>query len=364
MPSLFKRGDRYYVAFHDATRTPTRKQVSLRVGGQRAARAKAARLIARYEEGVYDPWTPPQKKTIPNLGDAVSQFMATRANLSPQSIQKYRSVLGQLVRHQGGSSQLGAFTTNEIQSFIDSGNRRPITKKTYSTTLSPFFNWCSEQKWVDQNPVSGVRLPKVQQGLPKVLLDEDVRVLLETIRRYDAESTRFASGTVLWMNLAVQITLSLGLRASELCQLQWEDIDFTESTVRVGGREGFMTKNAKARLLPMTDRLSARLEAHARQGGPVVRSSTGNRLTARYLSVRFKYFARLAGLPERISFHSLRHTCCTNLIANGASIESVRRFLGHSSIVVTQRYIHLSDDLFSASILKAKERRERNSGNG
>ena len=84
MPSLYKRGDTYYLAFHDATRRPNRKHISLRVSGYWAARAKAARLTAEYEEGSYCPWAPPAKKDPVNLGEAIEAFLKTRANLSPQ----------------------------------------------------------------------------------------------------------------------------------------------------------------------------------------------------------------------------------------------------------------------------------------
>ena len=72
MPSLFKRGDRFYLAFHDSTKTPSRKQVSLRVSGARAARAKAAHLTAEYELGSYNPWSSRQpKEEGRTLGQAV-----------------------------------------------------------------------------------------------------------------------------------------------------------------------------------------------------------------------------------------------------------------------------------------------------
>jgi len=55
-------------------------------------------------------------------------------------------------------------------------------------------------------------------------------------------------------------------------------------------------------------------------------------------------------LDERVSLHSLRHTACTNLITAGVPVEAVRLFMGHSSLVVTQRYIHVTSESFFLAI--------------
>ena len=78
-------------------------------------------------------------------------------------------------------------------------------------------------------------------------------------------------------------------------------------------------------------------------------------MTARYLSVRFKHFARLSGLGEQISFHSLRHTACTSLVEKGVPIEVVRQFMGHSSVLVTQKYVHLHSADVHSALLAALE---------
>ncbi len=356
MPSLFKRGDRFYLAFHDATRTPSRKQVSLRVSGSRAARAKAAHLTAEYELGSYNPWSSRQpKEEGRTLGQAVGLFVETRSNLSPQSIQKYRSVLGQFSMWMGPKKRLIDIGYKEVQSFIDGGNRKAVTKKTYSTTLSPFFNWSIEQGWMQTNPIKKLRLPKIQQSLPRALTEAEVQLLLDTVDEYDSRAKHFKQGATLWMKDAIRLAVVLGLRASELCQLRWEDVDYQSKTIRIGGRPGFKTKNAKRRLLPLTPKVEGILNSISESHKTVIASSTGRKLSERYLSVRFKTFVRLCGLDERVSLHSLRHTACTNLITAGVPIEAVRLYLGHSSISVTQRYIHMSSHSITREIEKAHE---------
>ncbi len=119
MPSLYKRGDTYYAGFYKADRYPQKKQVSLKVASRKAAEKKYAKLIRRYHEGQYDPWTPTGRKKTSTLGSAATAFIQTRRNLSKQSVAKYRSVLGQLVRHAGRKTALDLLTTAKVQAFID-----------------------------------------------------------------------------------------------------------------------------------------------------------------------------------------------------------------------------------------------------
>lgn len=106
MASLYKRGNNYYLAFHQSDQAPTRKHVSLRASSYKAAQHKAARLIVRYEKGEYDPWQPSERPKTQALGAAATTFLQTRRNLSKQSVAKYRSVLGQLVRYAGKKTAL------------------------------------------------------------------------------------------------------------------------------------------------------------------------------------------------------------------------------------------------------------------
>ena len=89
MASLYKRGDNYYLAFHQSNQTPTRKHVSLRASSYKVAQHKAAQLIVRYEKGEYDPWRPAEQPKTQTLGAAVTVFIQTRRNLSKQSVAKY-----------------------------------------------------------------------------------------------------------------------------------------------------------------------------------------------------------------------------------------------------------------------------------
>ncbi|MCH8124058.1 MAG: hypothetical protein IH853_13175 [Bacteroidetes bacterium] len=107
-------------------------------------------------------------KTFPEpVEQAVEAFLFTRANLSPQSIQKNSSVLGQFVAFLGTEQLVCQIGTDQIQTFLFARERQPVTRKTYSTTLSPFFNWLIENGAISHNPVLNVRLERVPTKLPR-----------------------------------------------------------------------------------------------------------------------------------------------------------------------------------------------------
>ncbi|MCP4581090.1 MAG: tyrosine-type recombinase/integrase [candidate division Zixibacteria bacterium] len=60
------------------------------------------------------------------------------------------------------------------------------------------------------------------------------------------------------------------------------------------------------------------------------------------MSRRFKTYAKEAGLPDSITFHSLRHTFCSILVMQGVDMFTIKELMGHSSLKVTERYLHLT----------------------
>ena len=342
MASLYKRGGVYYLAFHDARRLPQRKIVSVRVSSLRAAQKRASHLLIDYERGEYDPWAPTERKKTQALGAAATAFIQTRRNLSKQSVAKYRSVLGQMVRYAGKKTSLNLLTSARVQAFIDATDRRAITKRTYSTTLSPFFNWAVAEGLIEKNPVKGLRLPRVPEKTPKTFSSEQIDLLLQTITEAERHCNGRQKGSWKWLVPAINLSLLLGLRVAELAQLRWEDIDEGRGLVTIGGRESFKTKNGKRRVLPLTDTARDVLLQANNPSPHVITSSSGDAVSPLYLSRRFKEACRLAGLPDHLSFHCLRHTACSRMANSGASLEAVRRVMGHSSVRVTERYLHVS----------------------
>jgi integrase len=173
----------------------------------------------------------------------------------------------------------------------------------------------------------------------KVLAAGDVRRL----ERHVARRRQSARNGVI-----VMLSFKAGLRACEISGLDWDMVLLPNG--RVGSSliiDRRISKNGRARRLPMHDALKAALEGlHAASGrprlGPVVRSQRGGRLTARSVVNWFKSVYDELGL-QGCSSHSGRRTFITlsaRLVSRaGGSLRDIQELAGHRALTTTERYI-------------------------
>ncbi|HUG84122.1 MAG TPA: site-specific tyrosine recombinase [Euzebya sp.] len=142
----------------------------------------------------------------------------------------------------------------------------------------------------------------------------------------------------------LELLYSAGLRISELIDLDVDDVDLVDLTVRCMG------KGSRERVVPV-GRLAARtvrtwlLEgrpAMAPDGPTLFCNTRGGRLSRQGGWKIVKRHADAAGLGDKVSPHTLRHSFATHLVEGGADIRVVQELLGHSSVNTTQVYTHTS----------------------
>lgn len=229
--------------------------------------------------------------------------------------------------------------------------------------LRRVFRWAAEtMEYVDVSPAAGVKEPKDDERNTIILDAGQYERLLEKAR-----------GPM--FRLYVLLLGETGLRAySEALALRWEDVDLSEGFIHVvSGRDGHRTKSGRSRYVPMTPRLLDALRAHfARyrfaqyEGKPSPRIfhhvHTRRRYTAgqpvQSFAWSFAAAKKAAKLPETFRLHDLRHRRVTTWLAEGKPTALVQRAMGHHSITVTEKYLHLVPDDLRA-LVQDPERRER-----
>ena len=170
--------------------------------------------------------------------------------------------------------------------------------------------------------------------IPKVLSSEEQAALLRTFNRRWPTKCR---------NRAMVLTmLSTGLRVGETVALKWEHVDFR--TRRLIVREG---KGAKDRIVYFDEEVrDAIVEWRGRApDSPFVFSTLkGGPMTTTYARQFVKRAAQKAGIAEweRVSPHTFRHTCATELLRETGNLRLVQVALGHSSVQTTQIYTHVA----------------------
>jgi integrase len=198
---------------------------------------------------------------------------------------------------------------------------------------------------IARNPAAGVRLPRIVRRDMHFLSARQVEDLIAAIDPRYRLLVRFAAYT--------------GLRAGELVALRVRHLNLLrgrcevdESATEVDGRLVWgPTKTYARRTVPLPRFLCDQLAAYLaeRPHGPddlVFTAPHGGPLREqKFVAGLFKPAVARAGLPHRLRFHDLRHTCASLLIAQGASVKAVQAQLGHASATVTlDRYGHLFPD--------------------
>lgn len=149
----------------------------------------------------------------------------------------------------------------------------------------------------------------------------------------------------------LEMLFSTGLRVSELCALDKDNIDLG------GGEFGVRGKGGKVRLVFLSDRAKEALKKYFDKrndidealfirvpGNAKFNANQSLRLTPRSIQRIIKKYSIVAGIVgKKITPHILRHSFATDLLRNGADIRSVQALLGHSSVTTTQIYTHVTD---------------------
>lgn len=146
-------------------------------------------------------------------------------------------------------------------------------------------------------------------------------------------------------NRMVLMALHTGMRIGELLGLQWEDVDFEQRliTIRYTLFDGILStpKSHKARYVPMSRQVQASLLPARRVGGPVIARSDPGNVNHRTAARALERICRRTGV-RRITWHVLRHTFASHLVARGVPLYHVQKLLGHSTSAMTERYAHLA----------------------
>jgi len=235
-----------------------------------------------------------------------------------------------------------AMTIRGFLSHLDAFGYSPATIARKIATLRSFYKWMLKTGDVEANPMLLIRTPKQTKRLPKAISVEDIDKLLSMPDNRDTIGAR---------DRAILETLySTGVRVSELVDLNRNDLDLDEQTMRVRG------KGRRERIVPLgSHAVSAirfymtllepdprfakvRERAMTDPATPLFVNKNGGRLSSRSVD---KYL-KMASLDPTISPHTLRHSFATHLLENGADLRSVQELLGHQSLSTTQIYTHLT----------------------
>jgi len=232
-----------------------------------------------------------------------------------------------------------------IRGFLGELNRRGLATRSAARALSAvrsFYRYLQEHHGLVNNVARAAKVPKLEKRLPTYLDRAQTGRLFEW-----AESRAGGDEFGPTRDLAIlELFYSTGIRLSELCGVNLEDLDLLSDQVKVRG------KGRKERIVPVGSRAVLALRRYLNIREPVVArprtdrravfvSRTGKRLAPR--GVQRIVHGLLAGIGgDGLRVHSLRHTFATHMLDAGADLRAVQELLGHASLSTTQIYTHTS----------------------
>jgi integrase/recombinase XerC len=212
----------------------------------------------------------------------------------------------------------------------------------------------------DPGPLLG--MPRIPRRLPEVLTQDQMAAVLAAsgALRDGAGPDAQDEALALRDSAIVELLYATGIRVSELCGLDLDDLDAGRRTVRVLG------KGNRERTVPAGIPAVRAVTAWAGSGRPVLVApgsghalflgARGRRIDPR--TARRVVHACLAAVPGTpdLGPHGLRHAAATHLLEGGADLRSVQEILGHSSLTSTQIYTHVSIERLQSAYRQAHPR--------
>jgi len=219
------------------------------------------------------------------------------------------------------------------------------------SSLRAFFKLSVRRRLVASSPVAALRAPKRAKRLPSFLGKEDVGRLLDgRAARPDGTKEALACEHALF-----ELVYGAGLRVSEACNLDVDDVERAGASGTVKVRQG---KGRKDRVVPFGSKAGGALDDYMKARGALVaarRGAAGDDAHALFLGARGRRLdprvvrrmllrrGQATGTPA-ISPHALRHSFATHLLGEGADLRAIQEMLGHASVRTTQRYAHVNID--------------------
>lgn len=280
------------------------------------------------------------------------RYLEYEKNASPHTLTCYRGDLEDFERSVGERpiEKVDLFSLRRFLADLKAKNLQKITVARKLSTLRSFFKFLCREGYLKTNPAAGVRTPKQEKHLPKVLGVEEVAQLLE------GPANTFQG---LRDQAILETLYSSGLRVSELTRLDIPHVDFIGGVVKVLG------KGKKERLSPIGEEALRAIRGYLEKRKELKRvrdsqilfvNPRGGRLTDRSVRRVLDRAIKKTSLAYHISPHTLRHSFATHLLDRGADLRAVQELLGHQHLSTTQIYTHVTAERLKKVYDKAHPR--------
>jgi integrase/recombinase XerD len=299
------------------------------------------------------PWPPPPAPDRPPLSLAAEEFLtwlAVERGRAANTLAAYRRDLVAYERWLGGRGVavdgVGETTVADYVAHLRGQGRAPSSVARAVVAVRSLHRFLVDEGLAGGDPTYDLATPRVPQGLPKALSEEEISMLLGAVAGDRPTDRRD--------RVILEVLYGTGMRISELVGLDLGAVSLEDGLARVLG------KGNKERIVPLgrfaataiagwlapggRDGLTPRRWARRGDAEALLLNARGGRLTRQGAWGVVRHYALRVGLADRLTPHVLRHSCATHMLDHGADIRVVQELLGHASITTTQLYTKVSPE--------------------
>jgi integrase/recombinase XerC len=290
--------------------------------------------------------------SLPAVGASFVRAARAERDLSPHTIAAYSSDLAQFAEwaRRGGVLSVEDVDRRLLRRYVAYLSERRYSRRSVArkiSTVRSMLRWAVLHGYIGGTPTGDLSTPKLDRPLPRILKASEADALCDRPPTDDPAGLRDRA--------VIELLYGSGLRVSELCGLDVDDVDLKVNRVVVTG------KGRKQRSIPLGEPAAEALlgyvkgaRAHFMEKTPQAPASEalflnarGGRLGPRSVrAILAKYSSGDPGPP--MNPHALRHSFATHLLDGGADLRVVQELLGHESLATTQIYTHVSSERLRA----------------
>jgi integrase/recombinase XerD len=246
-------------------------------------------------------------------------------NLSKSTIKSYCSQISLVSRTL--KKDIDLIDENDLRDLIVGDKSRKLSSSTQMSIINAFKAYFKEIHSRKFNHEILPR-PKVEQKQPDILSTQEFQSILDTVCNLKHRTI-------------ICLMYSVGLRVSEVINLELKDIDSKNNKINIRNAKGKID-----RIVMLDDSVLGLMRKYwdsYKTKKYLIEGAKGDVYSAKSVQQIVKTAVKKAGITKKISSHSLRHSCFTQLIKNGTDLRTVQKLAGHKNINTTANYIGLID---------------------
>ena len=275
------------------------------------------------------------------------KYCETQKRLDSKTLKAYKIDLTQFIKEIGIENIIN-ITLSILENFIANLHTKykPKTVKRKIASIKALFHYFEYRDLIEKNPFNKIQIRfREATTLPKIIPLNYIETILSTIYDYkNTARTKFQQRNALRDVAVIELLFATGMRISELCSLNINDINLDSGTILIFGKgsKERMLQIGNINVINILKEYHADFSRECENCGHFFANQSGSPLSDQTVRRVINKYTKLASVNLHITPHMFRHTFATSLLDADVDIRYIQEMLGHSSINITEIYTHVA----------------------